>query len=69
MQLGNLDEAEKLLQQSVTLSEQRETAIRNENPEEIAALEKQTKLCAFRWASPENCILREDGNKAMRQPR
>jgi tetratricopeptide (TPR) repeat protein len=50
MELGNLDEAEKLLQQSVTLSEQRETAIRSGNTEEIAALEKHTKLCAFRWA-------------------
>ena len=66
MQLGNLDEAEKLLQQSVTLSEQRETAIRNENPEEIAALEKQTKLCAFRWASlGELHLERGRYNKAM----
>jgi tetratricopeptide (TPR) repeat protein len=52
MRLGRLDEAEKLLRQSLTLCEQREAAIRARNTgEEAVELDKQIKATAFRSAS------------------
>jgi tetratricopeptide (TPR) repeat protein len=52
LQVGDLDEAEKLLQQSVTLSEQREAELREKNTGGTAIeLEKHIKATAFRWAS------------------
>lgn len=52
LQLGDLDEAEKLLQQSITLSERREAELRGKSTGEAAIeLAKHVKATAFHWAS------------------